>query len=328
MLYERERARLRGYAHMIDAGDELLNLRSITNAAMPTTPGLAALIHPGSVPEFFASFAADRPFVVHGLTESVQALTQLPFLGSLEAMLGSWPNPVQVHLPDVADEANAIDVSPADARKLFTSGMGLLFNDVNAVSPVLARWLAAIAGDLGLSALTQGRCLVYATPSGKGTAAHFDQNTNFVLQLHGTKEWWLAPNHHVDRPMTRHTMGLPADPELETYARAPLPTRMPGDGQSIVLEPGSLLFVPRGVWHCTHAESDALSLNFTYTAPTWIDLLMAALRSRLALASEWRATALPASAHEFEALLRELADDVQQWSAADILAATEGEADE
>jgi hypothetical protein len=55
---------------------------------------------------------------------------------------------------------------------------------------------------------------------------------------------------------------------------------------------------------------------------------MAALRSRLALASEWRATALPASAHEFEALLRELADDVQQWSAADILAATEGEADE
>jgi len=288
-------------------------------------PSLAALIHPRSSLEFFASFAADQPFVVHGLKESVQALTQLPFLASLEAMLGSWPNPVQVHLPDVADEASAIDASPGDARKLFANGMSLLFNDVHALSPELTRWLAAIRRDLGLSALTHGRCLVYATPSGKGTAPHFDQNVNFVLQLHGTKEWWLARNDHVAQPMTRHTMGLPADPELQTYAHAPLPEHMPDDRQSIVLEPGSLLFVPRGVWHCTHAERDALSLNFTYTAPTWIDLLMAALRSRLALASEWRATAMPTSVHEFEALLQELAYDVPQWSAADILAATEGE---
>jgi 50S ribosomal protein L16 3-hydroxylase len=288
-------------------------------------PGLAALIHPRTPAEFLASFAADQPFVVHGLNESVEALTRLPVLGSLEALLGAWPNPVQVHLPDVADEASAIDATPADARKLFACGMGLLFNDIHATSPVLAQWLAAIAGDLGLSALTQGRCLVYATPAGKGTAPHFDQNVNFVLQLHGTKEWWLAPNHHVERPMTRHTIGLPMDPELATYAHAPMPARMPEDGQSIVLEAGSLLFVPRGVWHCTHAESDALSLNFTYSAPTWLDLLMAALRSRLALASEWRATAFPSAAPEFAALLRELADDVPQWGAADILAATEGE---
>ena len=104
-----------------------------------------------------------------------------------------------------------------------------------------------------------------------------------------------------------------------------MPERWPADSQSIVLAAGSMLFVPRGVWHCTYAESDALSLNFTYSAPTWIDLLMAALRSRLAQASEWRETAIPASAHELDALLRELADDVPHWSASDILAATEGE---
>ena len=287
-------------------------------------PGLAALIHPRTSAEFLASLAADRPFVVHGLTRSVEALTRLPFLASLEAMLGSWPNPVQVHLPDVADEASAIDVAPADARKLFATGMGLLFNEVHTSSPVLAHWLAAIAEDLGLSALTQGRCLVYATPAGKGTAPHFDQNVNFVLQLHGTKEWRLAPNRHVERPLTRHTMGQPLDPELETYARAPMPERWPADSQSIVLEAGSMLFVPRGVWHCTHAESDALSLNFTYSAPTWLDLLLAALRSRLALVSEWRATAMPAAMPEFAALLRGLAEDAPQWRAADILAATEG----
>lgn len=285
--------------------------------------GLAALLHPRSCAELFASHAADEPFVAHGLP-ATQQFIDLPLLGSLDALLNSWPSPVQVHLPDVADEASAIDASPTDARKLFACGMGLLFNDIHAISPPLCHWLTAIRDDLGLSTLTQGRCLVYATPAGKGTAPHFDQNANFVLQLHGTKTWRLAQNHHVDRPMTRHTMGLPVDPELQTYARTPMPEHMPADARSIVLEPGSLLYVPRGTWHATTAASDALSLNFTYTAPTWIDLLMAALRSRLALSREWRATATAQTAEDFDALLRELADDVPHWSADDILAATEG----
>lgn len=288
-------------------------------------PGLAALIHPRSPHELLASNAADAPFVVHRLGESIAELTALPFLASLEALLTSWPNPVQVHLPDLADEASAIDVAPADARKLFANHMGLLFNDVHEISPVLEQWLTQIRQDLGLSALTQGRCLVYATRDGRGTAPHFDQNMNFVLQLHGSKKWWLAPNEHAVRPLTRHTMGQAADPELQTYAREPMPRRMPADAQMIVLRPGSLLFVPRGTWHRTEAMGDAMSLNFTYTSPTWIDLLQAALRSRLALSSEWRETANPAAPHEFAALLRELAEDAQHWDAADILAATEGD---
>jgi 50S ribosomal protein L16 3-hydroxylase len=285
---------------------------------------LAALIPPRSIPEFLARRAADEPFVVHDLGDRVAPLTELARLASLDALLRSWPETVQVHLPDIADEASSIAASPGDARKLFANGMGLLFDDIHTHEPLLAAWLAAIRDDLGLSALTHGRCLVYATPAGKGTATHFDQNVNFVLQLHGTKEWRLAANHHVVRPMTRHTLGLPPDPELATYAHAPMPACMPPDSQTIVLRPGSLLFVPRGLWHATTATTDALSLNFTYSAPTWLDLLTAALRSRLALASEWRQTADPADPHALDALLRELADDVPHWCAADILAATEG----
>lgn len=266
--------------------------------------------------------------MVHGLAATIRTLTEIPALASLEALLACWPDPVQVHLPRIADEASSIAASPQDARKLFDNGMGLLFNDVESLAPQLPVWLDAIRRDLQLSALTQGRCLVYATPAGKGTAPHFDQNVNFVLQLHGTKTWSLAANDHVRGPMTRHTMGLPVDPELQSYARLPMPTAMPVDSREIVLEPGSMLFVPRGVWHATHASTDALSLNFTYSAPTWIDVFTAALRSRLALSDEWRETAAPAAAARFEALLRELADDVPNWTAVDILDATEAEPDE
>jgi 50S ribosomal protein L16 3-hydroxylase len=287
------------------------------------TPGLDALIHPRSRAELLASVDANEPFVVHGAHQALTALGDIPILESLDALLRSWPYPVQVHLPEIADEASSISATPQDARKLFATGMGLLFDDVHTIAPILARWLEAIRKDLGLSALTQGRCLVYATRDGKGTAPHFDQNVNFILQLHGTKTWWLAPNTHVSNPMTRYTIGQPIDPELRSYADDPLPVAMPDDRRAIVLEPGSLLFVPRGNWHSTEAAGDALSLNFTYSAPTWIDVLTAALRGRLAQSAAWRMTALPASTAQLDALLRELADEVPQWTAAEILGVTE-----
>jgi 50S ribosomal protein L16 3-hydroxylase len=286
-------------------------------------PGLAALVDPLSLAELRERLLRDEPFVGHGKRASISALVELPLLASLEALLGSWPDQVQAHLPDVADEASSVTVTPHDARKMFASGMALRFDEVERYEPSLVRWLDAIRTEVGLSALTQQRCLVYATPAGNGTAPHFDQNVNFVLHLHGTKTWWLAPNTNVDRPMTRHAIGQPVDPELSSYAVLPMPDAMPTDRTEIVLEPGSLLFVPRGCWHMTHASTDALSLNFTFSPPTWIDVFTAALRSRLALSSAWRATAAPRSVAAFDALLAELVADATTWNASEILAATE-----
>src|SRR5258708_4816555 len=152
--------------------------------------GLAALVSPHSSERFFAEAWLHQPFVVHGLNESIVPLTRLPFLKSLEALLNVWPKMVQAHLPDASDESSSIDATPHDARKLFANKMALLFNDVQTVSPELVNWLQALARDLGLPSSTYARCLVYATPDGRGTATHFDQNMNFVLQLHGTKTWW------------------------------------------------------------------------------------------------------------------------------------------
>ena len=294
--------------------------------------GLDALVHPRSVAEFFDAYANHEPFVVHGNHEHTAPHSSLSLLESLDALLRSWPASIQAHLPDVRDEASSIETNAKDARKLFDSGIGLLFNDANLISPLLSDWLEQLRRGLGLPALTFGRCLIYATPDGGGTAAHFDQNINFVLQVHGTKRWTLAPNRHVAHPMCRHTIGQPTDPELMTYMESPMPTSMPDDARAIELRPGSLLFVPRGYWHSTEAEGDALALNFTFTVPTWLDLFTAALRSRLALSPGWRETAdgvsdparRAAATRRLDHLLSGLVDDLPDWRASDILDATEG----
>ena len=292
---------------------------------------LISLIYPCSKSEFFDHYTDNTPLVVHHLGARIRELTELPFLASLDTLLASWPHKVDAYLPGIADEANSMAITTDEALTHFTNGAGLLFNDINRISTVLEQWLESLKYALGLSSLTYARNLVYAMPAGKGTAPHFDQNINFVLQVHGTKKWWVAPNHHVVHPMSRHTIGLPMDPELGTYTERAMPEQFPEHAAAFVLQPGSLLFVPRGAWHKTEALTDALSLNFTFSAPTWIDLFTAALRARLAQSSAWRETANfvtdPARAHEargkFDALRAELAHDVPNWQAADFLRATE-----
>jgi 50S ribosomal protein L16 3-hydroxylase len=298
-----------------------------------STLGLASLIHPRTPESFLDRNWSKEPYVVHGLSESIREIRDLPYLASLDALLAHWSGPVQAHLPDVADESISVDASPADAKKLFQNRMGLLFNNVEKRSPELARAVARIREELGLPASTYGRCIVYATPDGKGTAPHFDQNINFVVQLHGTKKWWLAANESVENPTERYTIGQPAAPELASYQSGEFPSAMPSSREEIILAPGSMLFVPRGYWHATEAEGDALALNFTFSQPTWIDLFTTALRSRLSLSPEWRELAdgvgskVPArrerGQYEFDALLVELVADLPNWRAADILAATE-----
>ncbi len=297
-------------------------------------PGLAALIAPNSLSGFLANNWPHTPFVVHDLGKTIAPLKQLPFLHSLEALLNSWPTLVQAHLPDLKDEASAVDANPSDARKLYRNGMGLLFNNVQNISPELAEWLVAVRRELGLPTSTHARCMVYATPDGKGTAPHFDQNVNFVLQLHGTKAWSIAPNTSVQNPTQRHTLGQSVDPELASYVDHEFPLSMPDDAQKVILKPGSLLFVPRGFWHTTAASGEALALNFTFNQPTWIDIFTLALRSRLSLSPEWRELADGVTSDDpsrrqtaeknLERLLLELVDDLPHWRAADILGATEG----
>lgn len=294
---------------------------------------LAKLLHPLDITEFQSLYEINQPFVIHHGADELLELRNLPMLESLDSLLKSWPAVISAHLPDARDEISSIETNSKDAQKLFQNGIGLLFNNANLHSPKLQSWVDALRKELGLSRLTHARSIIYATPDGKGTAPHFDQNINLVLQIHGTKKWTLAPNHSVINPTVRHTIGRPIDPELMGYLDEEMPTKMPSETISFELRPGSMLFVPRGVWHQTEAEGDALALNFTFGPPTWTDLFLSALRSRLHADPHWRETANGVGDFErrFEAekkldlLLQGLTQDIPYWRGGDIIEAVEEE---
>jgi 50S ribosomal protein L16 3-hydroxylase len=293
--------------------------------------GLSTLLSESQLENFLQAYEAQEPFVVHDRQGDLNHIFELSALSSLDSLLACWPKSIEAHLPDLRDELSAIETTTKDAKKLFQNGMGLLFKEAQTLSPVISELVRKVRVELGLSEMTYGRSLIYATPSGRGTSPHFDQNINLVIQLSGTKRWWMAANEQVIHPMTRFTMGQEVSPEMESYLQAPMPLEMPADAQSFELHAGSVLFVPRGYWHSTEASGDALSLNLTYTAPTWMDILVTALRGRLMQSPEWRETAEGVSDPEkrllaerkLDYLLSTLKEDLPYWTADDLLSVTE-----
>jgi 50S ribosomal protein L16 3-hydroxylase len=256
----------------------------------PEPPLLEQLFAPHAAADFLTQHWPARPLVSHGQLSRLGELAQLPALQSLEALLHAYRSPVMVALPDRRDEHSVIRVEAQAALALYQSGMALILDSAERHLPLLEQWLHTLALELGLARNAVARTILYASPPGGGNSPHFDANANIVVQLRGTKRWTLAPNLHVPCPTDRWAMNMgPPSPELAGYLEAPLPEQLPEEGAEVVaLEPGSVLFVPRGYWHATEASEDTLALNFTYSQPTWADVVCAALRQQLHRDVQWR----------------------------------------
>lgn len=110
----------------------------------------------------------------------------------------------------------------------------------------------------------------------EGIGAHWDDHDTFILQVHGVKHWT------VHRPTL-------ACPMPDDFGRPPAPTEDPVfDGPA---QPGDLLYMPRGWWHCVGGLGGAtMHLTFGTRPATGLSLLSLA-RRRL---------------HEYEAARRDL----------------------
>jgi len=93
------------------------------------------------------------------------------------------------------------------------------------------------------------------------------------------------------------------------------------------MDPGSVLFIPRGTWHSSRAESDSLSVSVGLRPPAALDYLVYQLRYLLLQDPEWRrplyGIAYPdarrgAALQRLGSLLKTLPDALAPLSAADI----------
>ena len=167
--------------------------------------------------------------------------------------------PDQWAVPRLEWGAGAVEgfAKPQVVFDLVRKGHSLVFDQMHRIWAPLAQLNRACEIALGMRAT----CNVYFTPGGARTfKPHYDVQDVFVLQLAGRKRWqvWEAevvlPLKHQSCPSRGcEPKGLLLD---------------------VVLEPGDLLFFPRGYTHAAQAlDQDSLHVSVSAQPLTWHDLL-------------------------------------------------------
>lgn len=247
----------------------------------PLTPGLASLVAPVPPARFLSEVWQRHPLHVSGTEARLEHLAALFHDFDLDRLLRAADLRATVVQPPLAvqrahDRRAALPSPLPDAntlRLLFDVGSQLYL--ATSQLPGVSDWIVAVSNDLGRLCAT-GRGDLYATRAGGGADLHFDQNDNFTVQLQGTKRWFYGTSVAYSEPLHNSgtAQGVPYDP---TFAFDATVLRK-GPLQEVVLEPGDVFYMPRGVLHGTEASEDSLSFNLSFDPQPWLDVVLHALR--------------------------------------------------
>ncbi|MFE9813171.1 JmjC domain-containing protein [Streptomyces sp. NPDC005548] len=160
---------------------------------------------------------------------------------------------------------------PAELHARLTEGASLALDSVDEIHPPLARLAEALERDLH----TRVQANLYASwTSTEGFGIHWDDHDTVVVQLDGAKRWRI---YGTTRP-------FPLYRDIEDPGGAPtVPVA------DLVLHPGDVLYVPRGVWHAVAADQGTRSLHVTCGLQTHTPAdLMTWISEQLLGHEDWR----------------------------------------
>lgn len=150
-------------------------------------------------------------------------------------------------------------------------GATLIINGVHKLIPAIAEFTSELRYDLGYGVQANAYC---SWPGQQGFSSHYDTHEAFILQIEGKKQWHIFPDT-IKYPLPEQTSASFLPPEGEPYL-------------SCTLNPGDVLYIPRGHWHYAIAlDEPSLHLTLGVHCKTGIDVLEW-LVSELQNKEEWR----------------------------------------
>ncbi len=230
-------------------------------------PGLSTLFNVDDAKELLAKHWPNGSFVARGPVERLAGLVDY----DLDALIKMKKHHTQAFFRTLDGASSQVNVAPGQERSLYDAGFTLYFHGL--ATPRIASWVDAIDAELGLvHGVT--RVSAFASRRGSGLKAHYDMNDNFVCQARGVKRWRVAPNTHVKNPTAGYTVGAKILPVHQIEAPNGMPTELPTPFETLELTPGTVAFMPRGMWHDTETlEQESLHFNIQSGLAMWKDAI-------------------------------------------------------
>lgn len=169
--------------------------------------------------------------------------------------------PADQYCTQAPGSAGQLRPDPDKVQAWIRRGASIVLNDIDELSPEIK------AVSRALEEATGGLCqanLYFSMRQRQAFGPHYDTHEVFALHCCGTKVWKLYDGR-ADGPVN-HPSYKKSGAEFE---------KMVGNFvEEVTLEPGDLLYMPRGVFHDALAsENGAIHIAFGVVMPKYLDLL-------------------------------------------------------
>jgi hypothetical protein len=240
---------------------------------------------------FFAEYEGQQPLHLKGTPDKFAEVMTWAKLSDLLSMATIWS---QASLQLVLDKetlpparycaaaagrdgGQVLRPDPDRVQRFLRQGATLIANDIDHLSTGLTAFAQAMEQALG--GKVQGN-LYLSSRCRQGFAAHFDTHDVYAVHVEGTKTWHVYEGRAAD-PI--------AHPAFRSYSDEYLEKTRGQKLMDVHMEPGDLLYLPRGQFHDALAdEGGAVHIAFGVTYPIGMDV-MALLYERVVGEPEFRA---------------------------------------
>ncbi|MEE8444052.1 MAG: sulfotransferase, partial [Alphaproteobacteria bacterium] len=248
-------------------------------------PSFADLLHPVTPETFFAEYYDRKPLHIQGGEGKFANVMSWEILSRILNMTAVWSSSsLQLALDREVvpprrycrpgKNRDGLDILQPDAEKvmaLLRDGASLVANDIDTLAPTLTGVAAAL--EVAVSGKAQAN-LYCSWKERQAFDSHFDTHDVYAVHVAGEKLWRLYATR-ADAPI--------AHPDFKSYGQDWHDKNKGEVAQEIVMRPGDLLYIPRGLYHDALATSDGtIHIAFGLTYVIGMDVL--AMLSTLAVA--------------------------------------------
>lgn len=239
-------------------------------------PSFGDLLHPVTEEEFFADYYDKKFLHVEGGARKFENVMSWDILAGILNQTVIWTSKSLMLVLDndvVAEAAycepvtnrDGFEVLQPNAKKimgLLRRGASLVTNDIDCLTPVMSGVSAALENRLAGKVQANLYC---SWQQRQAFGSHFDTHDVFAIHVAGEKLWNIYETR-MDDPI--------AHPKFKSFGQDWHDSNRGAVAQQVLMRPGDLLYIPRGMYHDAMATSDGtIHIAFGLTHVIGLDVL-------------------------------------------------------